>query len=1118
MGYRWMRLGHIVTVLLHFVAPPSCCFNLAPPRSVFSGDSQADFGYQVCHFGQVGRESVIVSAPFQDNGTGALFSCLYSTSRCERIPVPGAAGIALGLALACDSTQLVVCGPRLAHDCGHLRYLNGRCVLLDRALKPTGSLSPAFQECKDSGLDAVILFDDSQSISDKDFQTMISFIRDVIRMFSDPLAQVAVAQYSTHVRTIFNFENFAAERDPEKLLHFVPHTKGQTYTPTAIKYVLDQMLTEARGMRPQSRKLLVVITDGRSNDKKMTFNYVIPEAERRGVVRYAIGVGEQSSEQELRVIASTPQDVFQVNSFDALSSIRSQLEEKIFAIEGTNKQSNFTSFQLEMSQGGFSAAVGQDSILLGAVGAFEWSGGFVESLRSGGGGNGTFINASISEPGIRDSYLGYAVAVARVAGGSVYFAGAPRLGHVGAVLVFQGYNATWRVTQRLHGHQLGSYFGAAMCVLDLTGDGQTDTLVSLNCTLMLRGSPGNQRGRFGASLSAIPDLDGDGVPELAVGAPLEGEGRGSLYLFRGHRDGIHSTPSQKVEGASVRAGLQFFSQSVHSAGDLSQDGLTDIAVGAQGGVVVLRSQPVINVTVLMTFSPEVISQDTFHCGGTTTTFGQTVTTATICVTLNGVHTGKLGAAVRAKVSVSVSVEPQRRTSRLLLSPTSLNPWTDIITATSCYNLSVAVPACISDYTPVPVSASVSVEGQEIQGSDGLRSILHPLCPTTVTQQVPLELVCGEDQVCVSDLAVSLNFTRPEVVASPGFLAALGVTILNAGEDSSGCDLSLRFPPALSFTRASVSQSTWPSSLSCSVDPGQPDRQGTGGVSCQVSPLVLRKGCKVTLLVVFSVRDPSALGQSVTVNASVTSKNENATLEDNIASHSVPVLLPVNVILRELDATRHVTFKEKSQHSASIQHTYQVENLGSQVVPVNVSLVVPVELESGFVWDVSVPPVTKGTVCVKAGPPYVNSSLTPCEARLCVLIRCTIRQLTSEPIRFTLVGNVIRNTEEVGVQVAAVSQGLLSFDQRQYIQYPAGSFHQLSVSTALEVPAVPNLVGLIVGSCIGGLVILGVICLGLAKMGFFQGLKAPCEDTADLNKNEEQKEATAPPGADAETSL
>lgn len=64
------------------------------------------------------------------------------------------------------------------------------------------------------------------------------------------------------------------------------------------------------------------------------------------------------------------------------------------------------------------------------------------------------------------------------------------------------------------------------------------------CPHFLHGSPGNEMGQFGASLSTTPDLSGDGFPEVAVGAPLEDEGRGALYLFLSRPGGLEKKHSQ----------------------------------------------------------------------------------------------------------------------------------------------------------------------------------------------------------------------------------------------------------------------------------------------------------------------------------------------------------------------------------------------------------------------------------------------------------------------------------------------------------------------------------------------------------------------------------------------
>lgn len=54
-------------------------------------------------------------------------------------------------------------------------------------------------ECREFGLDAVILFDGSQSIITRDFVTMIDFIKNIIRMFTAPRAQVGVWAFSVPI-------------------------------------------------------------------------------------------------------------------------------------------------------------------------------------------------------------------------------------------------------------------------------------------------------------------------------------------------------------------------------------------------------------------------------------------------------------------------------------------------------------------------------------------------------------------------------------------------------------------------------------------------------------------------------------------------------------------------------------------------------------------------------------------------------------------------------------------------------------------------------------------------------------------------------------------------------
>lgn len=53
-----------------------------------------------------------------------------------------------------------------------------------------------------------------------------------------------------------------------------------------------------------------------------------------------------------------------------------------------------------------------------------------------------------------------------------------------------------------------------------------------------------QDARFGYALAAAPDLNHDGFTDLVVGAPLEDEHRGGIYIYHGHDIYIIHKPKQ----------------------------------------------------------------------------------------------------------------------------------------------------------------------------------------------------------------------------------------------------------------------------------------------------------------------------------------------------------------------------------------------------------------------------------------------------------------------------------------------------------------------------------------------------------------------------------------------
>ena len=96
---------------------------------------------------------------------------------------------------------------------------------------------------------------------------------------------------------------------------------------------------------------------------------------------------------------------------------------------------------------------------------------------------------------------------------------------------------------------------------------------------------------FGDALSAIGDLDGDGLSELAVGAPQTGDGgfeRGAVWILFPYPDGTVRA-HQKI--GSTDGGFSgtltdddHFGQALAELGDLDGDGTPDLAVGSNNAL------------------------------------------------------------------------------------------------------------------------------------------------------------------------------------------------------------------------------------------------------------------------------------------------------------------------------------------------------------------------------------------------------------------------------------------------------------------------------------------------------------------------------------------------------
>ncbi len=115
------------------------------------------------------------------------------------------------------------------------------------------------------------------------------------------------------------------------------------------------------------------------------------------------------------------------------------------------------------------------------------------------------------------------------------------------------------------------------------------------------------RARFGHTIANVGDLDQDGFNDVAIAAPYGGtENAGVVYIFRGNSQGLDPIPAQVIHGK--RFNLQTFGHALSGGLDLDGNGYPDLVVGAyqSDAAVLVRSRPVVRGKISVETTPRLV--------------------------------------------------------------------------------------------------------------------------------------------------------------------------------------------------------------------------------------------------------------------------------------------------------------------------------------------------------------------------------------------------------------------------------------------------------------------------------------------------------------------------------
>ncbi|XP_058876337.1 integrin alpha-10 [Acipenser ruthenus] len=1067
-----------------------------------------------------------------------------------------------GMTLAENKGEgFVACAPLWSQECGTSVFSNGICAKVDQNFHPTETIAPTAQRCS-TFMDIVIVLDGSNSIYP--WYEVQNFLSNILSKFhiSPEQMQVGVLQYaevSVHEWSLHDYQT--TEEVVEAAKNISRQEGRETRTAYAIHMGCSEAFSPERGAREGATKVMIVVTDGESHDGE-ELPEALAECEKRNITRYAIAVlghyirRQQDPEtfiSEIKYIASDPDEKYFFNVTDeaALNDIVDALGDRIFSLEGT-LGSNESSFETEMSQIGFSAHMLEDGILFGMVGAYDWDGGVLKEGRQGRimPPREAFKKEFPLELKKHSAYLGYTVSsVALKNGKRLYVAGAPRFKHKGKVILFDlKNNGNVTIAQALNGEQIGSYYGSEVCPIDVDGNGITDVLLvaapmylgagnketgrvymyTLNRVLFsfngtLQPHRRVQDARFGYSLAAAPDLNHDGFNDLVVGAPLEEGHRGAIYIYHGHRTTILPLYKQRVAASALSSALQYFGRSVSGRLDLDGDGLVDLAVGAQGNAVLLSSRSIVRISVTVVFEPRSINVIQRNCQRNGR--DSACITATVCFSV--ASRSPSNQRVPFDLQVSSSLDDRKFVSRALFDETSHKQIQRVLRVrvdeVACRTLPFHVIDTLDYIRPIGFALRFKMNSTEAG------PVLDEGSLTFIKKFIPFFKDCGEDDVCVTDLVLhahmGISGTRqdPFIIRSPNRRLSVELVLENCRENSYNTSLDILFSRNLHFSSLSVKDEPL-FKIECTA-------LAPSSRSCNVSYPVFRAKAKVKFSLEFDFSCSSLLNLvQVKLSAGSDSVEQEDTLQDNSAELLAIVRYePDLFITSEASLNRYEVHPSRTPSEGigpEFHTSYKIHNLGCYTVS---NLEFQIHLPSVAFGDSHFISVTDVSTQNATG---VNCSLESdlelmkqrqgdavrpvrpedmlftqtlnCSNSWCAVVLCRLEQLQRNQAVQIRVGRRVHDDfyrEAQFRSVRIVSAHVLRANDSSVIVLGQSGHWRESPLEVMKGRRIPVSLWILIGSIIGGLLLLALIIFILWKLGFFARKSREEEEKEERDKEE-----------------
>ncbi|KAE8597211.1 hypothetical protein XENTR_v10016385 [Xenopus tropicalis] len=831
-------------------------------------------------------------------------------------------------------------------------------------------------------------------------------------------------------------------------------------------------------------------------------------------------------------------------------------------------------------QAGIAGSFMEELVVMGAPGSYYWTGTVkVLNLTD----NKYFKLRDQVATEKRYTYLGYAVTAGHFSQPTTMdvVAGAPQDSRIGKVFIFRTDKRSVSLVKifQASGKKVGSYFGSSLCAVDLNSDGLSDLLVGApmfsevrdegQVTVYINRGNGvmdehiNLNGdnaynaHFGESMANLGDIDDDGFPDVAIGAPQEDDYAGAVYIYHGDTLGIVSKYSMRISSKSIGPGLMMFGQSVSGGIDMDKNGYLDLTIGAfmSDTAVLLRTRPVITVDVTILLPTSInITAPQCHDG----TQQINCVNVTVCFRFRGKHVpGEIELYYNLTADVAKKEKSQQPRVFLVSSGENVAQVSEKLQLThlelKCEQYLAHVKRRVKDViSPIVFEASYSLGEHIINNQQKELPALKPILrwkkgdKLAQRNQTRFERNCRSDD-CAADLNLKGKLLLSSFDSKTPYLAlgavkniSLNISVSNYGDDAYDTNVYFNFSRELYFIKMWQEDEL---GISCEL-------LEDDFLKCSVGFPFMRSKSKYKFSVIFDTihlsGDEESLQFLVTAQSGNIEKEES--LHDNILHLAVSLMHEVDTSVtgvvspssfvygESVDPSNFIQLQDLECHFQPLNFSFQVYNAGPSTLPGStINVLFPNRLtatgaEMFYIQDIMVSQ-DKGNCSFQKNPaPCVipqdkenifhtifafftksGRKMLECErtSKSCLVLNCYISSLAKEETRnidvLMLLNTEILKKDSSSV-IQFVSKAVVKVDSTlRAIEVQQGNSNQATVIFEALHNLEPRgyVVGWIIAiSLLVGILIFLLLAVLLWKMGFF---RRRYKEIIEAEKNRKENE-------------